>query len=103
MLETRTRDEAKLRKKYDEIPVREKKKRKEQKAKLPARPRGRPRRCFDMETAKEIVRAEGIGSVLVRWFGPRTTYSFFKTYNRQCNLQQSIFQSYAFSNSIDHF
>lgn len=70
LLVTRQRDEAKLRKQYANTPKYKKKTRKKLKDKIPPRVTGRPRVCFDMETAKRIVRSEGIASLTQyrRWY-----------------------------------
>lgn len=56
------RNQSRLRKLYEETPKEKVKKRKNIKSKIKKRKRGHQRTCFDYETAKQIVRSEGIMS-----------------------------------------
>lgn len=63
------RNQNRLRKLYENTPKDKKKKRENIKRKIKKRKEGRQRICFDYETAKEIVRSEGIMSSIqyARW------------------------------------
>lgn len=65
ILEAEERTQKKLREAYAKIPrkLKRKKKAKAIKKKIKPRKKGKQRICFDYETAKHIVRSEGIGSV----------------------------------------
>lgn len=56
------RAQKKLKIEYESCTPKQKKKKKKIKAKIKKKPKGKPRLCFDYETAKIIVRSEGIMS-----------------------------------------
>lgn len=63
------RDQKKLKQKYEACPPKKKKRKQKIKAKIKKVPKGKPRLSFDYETAKIIVRSEGIMSAVQykRW------------------------------------